>query len=63
VARAVLDGSTGLIQTPTVSIERSATDVEVSISARVRGPIPWLRPTVSASAGGPVERFVPEPHR
>ena len=32
-------------------------------AAPVRGPIPWLHPTVSASAGGPVERFVPESQR
>jgi Flp pilus assembly protein TadG len=63
VARAVLGGSAGLIPRPSVSIERDATDVHVSVSARVRGPIPWLHPTVTASAGGPVERFVPEPQR
>ena len=35
----------------------------VTVSGLVRGPIPGLRPTVTASAGGPVERFVPESER
>jgi hypothetical protein len=63
VALAVLDGSTTLIPDPVVTVSRSAADVRVTVSAPVRGPIPWFHPTVSASAGGPVERFVPEDRR
>ena len=63
VAGAVLAGSSGLIPGPTVTVERSATTVSVRISATVTGPIPWLHPTVTAGAGGPVERFVPEGER
>jgi hypothetical protein len=63
VAEQVLRGSDGLLPAPSVQIERSATTVTVTVSGQVRGPIPWLRPTVTASAGGPVERFVPERDR
>jgi hypothetical protein len=63
VAEEVLHGSGGLLPAPSVQIERSATTVTVIVSGEVRGPIPWLRPTVTASAGGPVERFVPESDR
>jgi TadE-like protein len=63
VAGALLAGSQRLIPDPEVRIERTATMVEVSVRAAVRGPIPWLHATVSASAGGPVERFVPEHER
>jgi Flp pilus assembly protein TadG len=63
VAAAVLDGSTGLIPAPLITVEQTATDVEVTVWAAVRGPIPWLRATVRASAGGPVERFIPETER
>jgi Flp pilus assembly protein TadG len=63
VAQSILAGSAGLIPAPTVTIERSATSVSVTVSATVRGPIPWLHPTVTAGAGGPVERFVPESER
>jgi Flp pilus assembly protein TadG len=63
VAEGVLNGSQGLLPTPSVQIERGATTVTVTVSGEVRGPIPWLHPTVTASAGGPVERFVPESER
>ena len=63
VAGEVLRGSDGLLPAPSVHVERSATTVTVTVSGQVRGPIPWLRPTVTASAGGPVERFVPESER
>jgi Flp pilus assembly protein TadG len=63
IALAVLDGSSSLIPDPVVTVSRTATDVRVTVSAPVRGPIPWFHPTVSASAGGPVERFVPEDRR
>ena len=63
VALAVLDGSSGLIPAPVVAIERTGADVRVTVSAPVRGPIPWFHPTVTASAGGPVERFIPEDER
>jgi Flp pilus assembly protein TadG len=63
VAEQILRGSDGLLPAPSVQIERSPTTVTVTVSGQVRGPIPWLRPTVMASAGGPVERFVPESDR
>jgi Flp pilus assembly protein TadG len=63
VADALLRGSSELLPDPVVSVERGATTVEVTVRATVRGPIPWLRPTVAASAGGPVERFIPESER
>ena len=63
VAVALLEGSAGLIPDPAVSVERSATTVSVTVRGTVRGPIPWLHATVSASAGGPAERFVPESQR
>jgi Flp pilus assembly protein TadG len=63
VAEELLRGSDGLLPAPSVQVDRSATAVTVIVSAQVRGPIPWLRPTVTASAGGPVERFVPESDR
>ena len=63
VAGALLEGSAGLIPDPVVRVERSATTVSVTVRGTVRGPIPWLHATVSASAGGPVERFVPESQR
>ena len=63
VAGAVLAGSSRLIPTTDIRIERSSTTVAVTIRATVRGAIPWLHATVTASAGGPVERFVPESER
>jgi Flp pilus assembly protein TadG len=63
VALEVLDSSSGLIPDPAVEVERTATDVRVTVRATVRGPIPWFHPTVQASAGGPIERFIPEDQR
>jgi hypothetical protein len=63
VALEVLDSSSGLIPHPLVEVERTAADVRVTVSAPVRGPIPWFHPTVRASAGGPIERFIPEDQR
>jgi Flp pilus assembly protein TadG len=63
VAGALLEGSASLLPDPVVSVERSATTVSVTVRGTVRGPIPWLHATVSANAGGPVERFVPESQR
>jgi Flp pilus assembly protein TadG len=63
VASEILAGSAGLIPGPVVSVERGTTDVRVTVRARVRGPVPWLHLTVEASAGGPVERFIPESER
>jgi Flp pilus assembly protein TadG len=63
VAFEVLGGSSGLLPDPAVDVERTATDVRVTVSASVRGPIPWFHPTVRASAGGPIERFIPEDQR
>ena len=63
VAAEVLRGSDGLLPAPSVQVDRSETTVTVTVSGQVRGPIPWLRPTVTASAGGPIERFVPESDR
>lgn len=63
VASALLQGSASLIPDPVVTVERSATAVSVTVRGTVRGPIPWLHATVTGSAGGPVERFVPESQR
>ena len=63
VAFAVLAGSDRLLPDPSVSVERGPDRVAVTVSAAVSGPIPWLHPTVTASAGGAVERFVPEGDR
>jgi hypothetical protein len=63
VAGALLEVSASLLPDPVVSVERSATTVSVTVRGTVRGPIPWLHATVSANAGGPVERFVPESQR
>lgn len=63
VAEELLRGSDGLLPAPSVQIDRTSTAVTVTVSGQVRGPIPWLHPTVTASAGGPVERFVPESER
>jgi hypothetical protein len=63
VAMEVLDGSSGLIPVPVVEVQRTAADVRVTVRAEVRSPIPWFHPTVSASAGGAVERFIPEDGR
>jgi Flp pilus assembly protein TadG len=63
VAFEVLAGSSGLVPSPAVTVERTATAVDVRVTGIVRGPIPWLHPTVTAHAGGAVERFVPESER
>jgi Flp pilus assembly protein TadG len=63
IAMQVLDGSSSLIPAPVIDVQRTATDVRVTVRAAVRSPIPWFHPTVSASAGGAVERFIPEDER
>ena len=54
VAFTVLAGSDRLLPNPSVIVERSPNRVSVTVSAAVSGPIPWLHPTVTASAGDEV---------
>lgn len=55
--------STGGVQAPAVSAQRSATGVRVTVTGQAPEVVPGLALGVSSTATGPVERFIPEPQR
>lgn len=50
----------GLLLSPSVSVSRSAGVVTVHVSGTAQQVVPFLSLGVSATAQGPVERFVPQ---
>ena len=50
----------GLLVSPSVSISRNAGVVTVQVSGTAQPVVPFLSLGVSATAQGPVERFVPQ---
>lgn len=59
-ARAVLS-DLGALRTPRVTVTRSATGVTARVSGDAQRLIPGAPVNVTATAEGPVERFVPDP--
>lgn len=53
-------GQLGALRAPRVAVERTATVVTVTVAGRAQQVVPGLPVGVTASAEGPVERFVPE---
>lgn len=58
-----LIGDGGLLEDPEVTVSRSASEVNVTISAEVRSLVPFWRPHITATSAGPVEVFVAESER
>jgi hypothetical protein len=58
-ARALL-GQLGALRAPRVAVERTATVVTATVAGQAQQVVPGLPVRVTASAEGPVERFVPE---
>lgn len=54
-------GQLGALRTPGVAVERTTTVVTATVAGRAHQVVPGLPVDVTASAEGPVERFVPEP--
>jgi uncharacterized membrane protein len=50
----------GALRTPTIDVERTATTVTSRVTGRAQQVVPGFGVTVSGSAQGPVERFIPE---
>jgi Flp pilus assembly protein TadG len=49
----------GGLRDPSVSVSSTGTEVTITVTGQARTVIPGLSFTVSQSASGPVERFVP----
>lgn len=57
----VSDG--GLLIQPSVVVQRTATEVQVTVTSGVQSLVPFWQPTVVATVVGPVEVFRPENER